>query len=86
MRGRRLALAACGGLMMIAAAAVGAQASEATITKGVSIEGVDVGGMTKNQAEAALEEKAQQLGQTKVTLMMGDNPVACIIWQYCRAI
>ena len=31
MRGRRLALAACGGLMMIAAAAVGAQASEATI-------------------------------------------------------
>ena len=75
MKGRRFVLAACGGLMMIAAAAGGAQASEATITKGVSIEGVDVGGMTKNQAEAALEEKAQQLGQTKVTLMMGDNPV-----------
>ena len=57
---------------MLLAAAAG---SEATITRGVTIEGVDVGGMTEEEARTALEQKAQEMGQTPVTAMMGDNPV-----------
>lgn len=50
-------------------------AAEATITKGVSIEGVDLSGMTKEAAVAALTQKASEIGQTPLTLMMGDRPI-----------
>lgn len=53
-----------------------ASASEVTITKGVTIEGVDVGGMTQAQAQEALQQKAQEMGQTPVTMMMGDNSIS----------
>ena len=68
-------LAAAAGSALLSLPSVSAGASEATITRGVTIEGVDVGGMTEEEARTAIEQKAQEMGQTPVTAMMGDNPV-----------
>jgi len=65
-----------GSMAGAAAAAGSAYAEEATITKGVVIEGVDVGGMTQEEAQTALQQKADQIGQTPVTLVMGDSQVS----------
>ena len=51
----------------------GAAQEDAVISKGVLIEGIDVSGMTIEQASAAVEEKAAQMGETMATLTIGDN-------------
>lgn len=74
---KRMQLLLLTGLFAGTAACAGsALAAEATITKGVVIEGVDVGGMTEEEAKKALQQKAQEMGATPVTLMVGDNAVS----------
>lgn len=75
IKGTKITAAALLTAAAVSFAAAGAGAAEATITKGVTIEGVDVSGMTQEQADQALQQKAQEIGQTPVTLMMGGNPV-----------
>ena len=48
-------------------------AAEATILKGITIEGVDVSGMTKDQAISALEAYETKLGEEILKLKIGNN-------------
>jgi vancomycin resistance protein YoaR len=48
-------------------------AEEATILKGVKIDQVDVSGMTKTEAMAALADYETQLGEESLKLEIGDN-------------
>lgn len=50
-----------------------ALASDTTIANGVHVEGVDLSGMTPEQAKAALQAKADALASTPVNLRMGEN-------------
>ena len=50
-----------------------ALASDTTIANGVQVEGVDLSGMTPEQAKAALQAKADALASTPVNLRMGEN-------------
>ena len=50
-----------------------ALASDTTIANGVQVEGVDLSGMTPEQAKAALQAKADALASTPVNLWMGEN-------------
>ena len=59
----------------------GAAQEDAVISKGVLIEGIDVSGMTIEQASAAVEEKAAQMGETMATLTIGDNQVTATLNQ-----
>ena len=59
----------------------GAAQKDAVISNGVLIEGIDVSGMTIEQASAAVEEKAAQIGETMVTLTIGDNQVTATLNQ-----
>lgn len=59
----------------------GAAQKDAVISNGVLIEGIDVSGMTIEQASAAVEEKAAQMGETMVTLTIGDNQVTATLNQ-----
>lgn len=59
----------------------GAAQKDAVISNGVLIEGIDVSGMTIEQASAAVEEKAAQMGETMATLTIGDNQVTATLNQ-----
>ena len=50
-----------------------ASASDTTIANGVFVEGVDLSGMTPDQAREALKAKADSLASTPVNLTFGDN-------------
>ncbi len=50
-------------------------AQEAVISNGIFIEGIDVGGMTEQEASDAVKQKVKEMGETTVTLMMGDTPI-----------
>ena len=50
-------------------------AEEATILKGVKIDGVDVSGMTRAEAVKALEAHEKQVGEQKISLTIGDETV-----------
>ena len=48
-------------------------AAESTILKGITIEGVDVSGMTKDEAMNALTAYEAKLGEETLTLKIGDQ-------------
>ncbi len=50
-------------------------AEEATILKGVTIDGVDVSGMNRREAVQALEAHEAKIGAQKVTLKIGEETV-----------
>lgn len=60
-------------VLMVGCTAFGlATMSNSKIIKGVTIDGIEVSGMTKEQAQAMLEEKVKQREQTEVTLKYND--------------
>lgn len=75
------AAALAGFCLLSFSGAVSAQDEDAVISNGVLIEGIDVSGMTLDQASAAVEEKITQLGETMVTLTIGDNQVTATLNQ-----
>ncbi|MDO4261270.1 MAG: VanW family protein [Eubacteriales bacterium] len=66
----RCALAVC---MAVMALGMTVSAEEATILNGVMIDKVDVSGMTKAEALAALTSYEEQLGEQSIRLGIGDN-------------
>ena len=81
MKGSRL-LAACVLSTFLAAGCmlpgVGSRvfaAQETTIAKGIYVEGVNVGGMTMEEAKQAIQAKVDEMGATSVTLMFADQPI-----------
>ena len=81
MKGSRL-LAACMFSAFLAAGCmlpgVGSRvfaAQETTIAKGIYVEGVNVGGMTMEEAKQAIQAKVDEMGSTSVTLMFADQPI-----------
>ena len=50
-----------------------ASSSDSTIAGGVHVEGVDLSGMTPEQAKEALQEKADSMAATTVSLRLGDQ-------------
>jgi hypothetical protein len=56
-------------------ARLAAAEEEATICKGVFIDEVDLSGMTKSQAQAAVNDFVESLRNKGVAVMVGDNIV-----------
>ena len=52
-----------------------ASVSDTTIANGVIVEGVDLSGMTPEEARAALQAKADSLAATSVNLRLGENVI-----------
>ena len=52
-----------------------ASVSDTTIANGVIVEGVDLSGMTPDEARAALQAKADSLAATSVNLRLGENVI-----------
>ena len=52
-----------------------ASVSDSTIANGVYVEGVDLSGMTPEEAENALQAKADSMASTPVNLKYGDNVI-----------
>ncbi len=52
------------------------EASDDVIADGVSIGGIDVSGMTKEEAKAVVEDYVSQIAQGNVVFMVADQPVA----------
>lgn len=59
-----------------AAARPVASVSDDTIASGVYVEGVDLSGMSVDEANAALQAKVAEMAATPVTVTMGDNAVS----------
>lgn len=57
----------------------GAHEEEVTISDGIFIDGIDVGGMTAREASKAVKNKVSQMGEATVTLMMGDTPITATL-------
>lgn len=53
-----------------------ASASDTTIANGVHVEGVDLSGMTPEQAKEALRAKVDAMAATPVNLRLGDNVIS----------
>lgn len=85
MKVRRLGkrIAALTALSFLLAAGAGPVRGEedTVISNGVFIEGIDVSGMTAKEASAAVKKKVKELGETTVTLMMGEEPITCTLNQ-----
>lgn len=58
-----------------------AHEEETVISNGVFVEGIDVSGMTAEEASGAIREKVSQMGEATVTLMMGDTPITATLNQ-----
>ena len=56
-----------------------ASVSDSTIASGVSVEGVDLSGMTPDQAKDALQAKADSLASTPVTLRYGSSLICATL-------
>ena len=54
-------------------------ADDTVISNGVYIEGIDVSGMTADEASDAVKRKVSELGAATVTLMMGDTPITATL-------
>ena len=66
----------CAGIcLLLLCAGMTAFAEEATILKGVKIDGVDVSGMTRAEAVRALEAHEKEVGEQKISLKIGDETV-----------
>ena len=52
-----------------------ASSSDTTIANGVTVEGVDLSGMSPDEAREALKQKADALGSTRVNLQIGGNVI-----------
>ncbi len=52
-----------------------ASVSDETIANGIHVEGVDLSGMTKDDAYKALQAKVNTMASTKVNLRLGDNVI-----------
>ncbi len=68
-----IALAAIGCMGISAGSAAAAD----TVSSGVSIEGQDVSGMTRDQVRAVIEELTAQHGSAGVTVTVGDQSTSC---------
>ena len=53
--------------------------AEEKASKGIFIEGIDVGGMTRDEVKKAIREKVKELGNTSATLLIGDTQVHCCL-------
>lgn len=60
---------------LMLSAGMTAFAAEDTILDGVRIGGIDVSGMTRTEAQKALEDHEQQIGTQQITLEIGDERV-----------
>lgn len=66
----------CAGIcLLLLCAGMTVFAEEATILKGVKIDGVDVSGMTRSEAVKALEAHEKQVGEQTLSLKIGDERV-----------
>jgi hypothetical protein len=59
----------------VSAAKPVASSTDETIANGVHVEGVDLSGMSLEEARQALENKVTQMASTTVSLNMGGNVV-----------
>lgn len=66
-------------LVCIIAGAAAALTNSSTIYKGVSIAGIDAGGMTIDQAVSSLQPEADRLNQATITLKYGKESKSCTI-------
>ncbi len=71
-------LAASLGAMLIMGGMTAA-AADGTVSKGVSIEGVDVSGMTKAQVKDVIRDLTAKNAQTSLTVTVGENSSACTL-------
>ena len=79
-KGKQWNRAAAAGLIcaaLLAVTPVVCRASEETVNKGIFIQGVDVGGMTREQVMQAVDEKVSQIGQTQVNLSVDGQAFSC---------
>ena len=70
------AFALAGTVCFGAGTGVWAHENDTVISNGVYIEGIDVSGMTVQQASDAVSQKVSQMGEATVTLNMGDNQIS----------
>ena len=73
LRKRMSALAVAGLIALIGTGLAGAE--ELTISDGIFVGGVDVSGMTTEEASKAVKKRVKEMGEATVTLMMGENPI-----------
>ena len=52
-----------------------ASSTDQTIASGVHVEGVDLSGMSLEEASAALQNKVNEMASTAITLNMGENVI-----------
>lgn len=69
---KKLCVGVC---LLMLSAGMTAFAAEDTILNGVRIGGIDVSGMTRTEAQKALEDHEKQIGEQPITLEIGDQSV-----------
>ena len=58
-----------------------AQAGEPVASKGIFVQGIDCAGMTSGQIAEAIDALVAQLGQTTVSITVGDQATSCTLAQ-----
>lgn len=76
---KRLALLLTSFFVLAFSGMASAHEEEMTISEGILIGGIDVGGMTASEASQAVKDKVKKLGEATVTLMMGDTPITATL-------
>ena len=77
----RLAACLCTALFVAVTGSSRAAAKEATVSKGVYVEGMDVGGLTREELTAAIEKRVADLAGTQVTFHVNETDVSASLEQ-----
>lgn len=72
---KKISAALLTGLFVVAVSGAASADEEVVISDGIFIGGIDVSGMTAQEASKAVKKKVEELGEATVTLMMGDTPI-----------
>lgn len=76
---RKISALALTGLFVLGASGVASADEDVVISDGIFIGGIDVSGMTAKEASKAVKKKVEEMGESTVTLMMGDTPITATL-------